>query len=91
MSRRRDLINFRRALTALDLAIGFAEDRKALGPAAAVERLRIGLKINRLWLGEKDQALMSAILNGQASDEAIEKALSASERVKISRAPSSDR
>jgi hypothetical protein len=80
MSGRGDTSDFTRVLTALDLAIGFAVDRESLGLGAAVERLRIGLKVNGLWLGEKDEALMSAILNGQASDEEIDRALSAAGR-----------
>ena len=61
-----------RGMICLSLSVGFEEDRARLGLPAAVDRLRISLIENALWLNGDDELLAGVLMETVSSVELAE-------------------
>jgi hypothetical protein len=72
--------NLWRGILCLSLAMRFEKDRARLGLLTALDRVRVALGDNGLWL-DGDDELLTNVLIGKVSDEQFAEALCSMKRM----------
>jgi len=65
---------------AFGLTVRFLHEEHTVGPGAAVQSLRIGLKREGLWLGKQDEELLQQFLAGTIDFERLRQEVCSVER-----------